>query len=218
MGWDHPPPASPPNIPGVYEDLHQGGEEEDDAGAAEGGPALLLLLHRVARLHLGVDEAHGEPEGALPLQPASDTAVSSPRRRGRAGTCCQPGNSRLDRFALQQGLVEQLVELLLVLRRVDHPLGQVPQPQPAPRVGEGGVHRLRHEAKHQQKRASTGWSRRQPPLTPWSRCQPPQKTQISRWRGCFPCALPLHPPPRSPRCPSPWRRALRTRRGWRRPR
>ncbi|TNN60074.1 hypothetical protein EYF80_029743 [Liparis tanakae] len=41
---------------------------------------------------------------------------------------------RLDRLSLQQGLIEQLVELLFVLLSIDNPLSQVPQPEPSPRV------------------------------------------------------------------------------------
>lgn len=49
------------------------------------------------------------------------------------------GHLHLGRLPLEQGLVEQLVELVLVLRGVHHSVSQVLKPQPPARVGEGGV-------------------------------------------------------------------------------
>lgn len=64
-------------------------------------------------------------------------------------TECEPGRGgsrglgsnhlHLGGLPLQQGLVEQLVQFVLILRGVHHPVGQVLEAQPASGVGERGV-------------------------------------------------------------------------------
>ena len=68
--------------------------------------------------------------------------LDPPPAGARQGTChgqgasCLRGHLHLGGLPLQQGLVEQLVELVLVLGGVHHAIGQVLKPQPPARVGE----------------------------------------------------------------------------------
>lgn len=139
------PPSLFPRVPravpapGVEDGLQQGAEEQHHAGAAEGSSALLLLLHRVARLHLGVGEAQRQPERAAALQPAGARGSVGIREFRRESGTPRDGHSRLDGLALQQSLVEQPVQLRLVLSRARNALGQIPEPQAATRVREGWV-------------------------------------------------------------------------------
>lgn len=97
---------------------------------------------------------------------------------------------------LEQGLVEQLVELMLVLGGVYHSVGQVLEAQPPARVGEGGVVSLQGSAaelggpwgmwgKHW---GQTGWGRGTLPWTdpPGSRNHFPGKVFPGRPRGSRP--------------------------------